>query len=55
MEVFERRCIRALIGVVKRDRCRNDFIRKQMGLTETIAEMVRGDNSSGLAMFTVDR
>ncbi len=41
LEVFEMRCLRALMGVTRRDRLRNEYIREQIGVMESIVEVVK--------------
>jgi hypothetical protein len=41
LEVFEMRCLRAILGVTLRDRIRNEDIRQQLGVKSTITEVIR--------------
>ena len=38
-EVFEMRCLRAILGVTRRERLRNEHIRKALQMKDTIAEV----------------
>ena len=41
LEVFEMRCLRAILGVTRRDRLRNEFVRKTLNVQNTITVVVK--------------
>lgn len=41
LEVFEMRCLRAILGVTRRERLTNEYIRRELEMTETITDVVR--------------
>ena len=41
LEVFEMRCLRAILGVTRRERLRNEHIRKALQMKNTITEVVK--------------
>ena len=40
LNVFEMKCLRPMVGVTRRDRIRNEEIRRRTGIEETLAEKV---------------
>lgn len=46
LEVFEMRCLRAILGVTLRDRLRNERVRRELGLESTITDIIKKKRNS---------